>query len=1237
MCGTQRSTTFRHANPVAGEGVRRAGNAVAQAQRFTTGGRARRYLTVLTAFLLALGWVLGHPVKAFADGPTTFSNTTSIAIPATGSPNQMGQASPYPSIIPVSGMTGVVTNVTVTFNGLTHGALNDVDAMVVSPTGANLVVLSDLGDPNSLRLANNINLTFSDSAASGVPEIVDVPSGTFRPTNNNPGAAVDSFPAPAPTPSSQTTLAGAFAGINPNGEWRLFIVDDTSGEVGSMAGGWSLTITTEVTAVATTTTVTSSDATSTTGDPVTFTASVRAGATPVTAGTVQFSSDGTNVGAPVALNGSGTAGLTTSALAEGSHLIRATYSGASGLLTSNGTITQRVDNATTVTDTTFCNTGVITVPNVGPASPYPSNIFVTGLTGQITKVTAQVKGLTHQAPIDLDVLLSGPDSSRNLFLMSDSGGQTPVSNVTLDFDDAAAGSLPNPLTSGTFMPTRTDDQNADTMPAPAPASSGATQLATFNGQSPNGTWSLWVRDDATGDSGSISGGWCLTITSAVPTTTALTASPNPSTVGQSVTFTATVASGGNPVSAGTVQFSDGPTDLGAPVSVNASGVATLTTSALTAGSHTITADYSGTSTLQESSDSVDQVVNRVATATVLTSSLNPSNVGDPVTFTATVTGGGSPVASGTVQFSDGGSNLGAPIALAADGTATFTTSGLVAGTHAIRASFAATATHGASSDDLDQVVDLAASLTTLTSSLNPSAFGDPVTFTATVTAAGAPVTSGNVTFSVDGTDVGTVTVSVAGVATFTTASIGGGTHTVAARYLGTPALGVSSANLSQVVGQRASSTTVTSSLNPAAFGATVSFTATVTAGGAPVTSGTVQFSVGGTPVGLPIAVAADGTAVLTQAGGLEPGTFTMTATYSGTDDIAGSSGSVSQVVQGRPTTTVLTGPDRSSLGTEAMFTATVSSAGAPVSAGSVVFAVDGVPVGGEVGVDGSGQATFTTSDLSYGDHTVTATYSDPAGGYHSSSGSLTHRVFVEFAIVGTPYQVAEGESLTLQATGSPGATFGWDLNGDGDYSDATGLNPTLTWAQLEALGIDDGPSTHQIQLRSTSPDVGSALATALTVTNTAPDSVLTGDLTATVGRPFTIKVGADDPSSADMAAMFTYTVDWGDGSPVETVTGPADPPVTHTYTTEGTFDASFTATDKDGGTGPGTTVQVVSQRQAAPTPSPSPTDDSNDDDDLPQTGADANLGLLWAGLVFVSVGAVVMVAALIGRGRRRQG
>ena len=86
---------------------------------------------------------------------------------------------------------------------------------------------------------------------------------------------------------------------------------------------------------------------------------------------------------------------------------------------------------------------------------------------------------------------------------------------------------------------------------------------------------------------------------------------------------------------------------------------------------------------------------------------------------------------------------------------------------------------------------------------------------------------------------------------------------------------------------------------------------------------------------------------------------------------------------------------------------------------------------------------------------------------------------------------------------------------------------------------------------------------------------MTGALTATAGVPFTIKVGADDPSSADMAALFDYTVDWGDGSPVTTVSGPADPPVTHTYATAGTYTASLTSTDKDGGTGEPLTIEVI--------------------------------------------------------------
>ena len=77
-----------------------------------------------------------------------------------------------------------------------------------------------------------------------------------------------------------------------------------------------------------------------------------------------------------------------------------------------------------------------------------------------------------------------------------------------------------------------------------------------------------------------------------PTSTAVSSSSNPSDLGQNVTFTATVTSGaGTPT--GTVQFKDNGNNLGAPVALNASGVAQFTTSALTTGTHTITADYSG--------------------------------------------------------------------------------------------------------------------------------------------------------------------------------------------------------------------------------------------------------------------------------------------------------------------------------------------------------------------------------------------------------------------------------------------------------------------------------------------------------------------------------------------------------------------------------------------------------------------------------------------------------------------
>ncbi len=1209
-------------------------------------GRVPRLVTVAALTVASAGLALTTAAPVAADGPTTFSNVGPIAIPATGSPDQTGTANPYPSSITVAGMTGPVTKVTVSFNNLTHNALNDVDALLVAPTGANLVVLSDSGDPNNLTFANNATLTFDDAAPTPVPQSGNVPTGSYKPTNTS---GVDSFPPPAPAPSSQTTLAGAFTGINPNGTWQLFIVDDATGDVGTMAGGWSLTVTTEATSVTTTTAVATSGTPSTTGDLVTFTATVSSAAGPVTAGSVQFSDGVTNLGSPVPLNASGVATFPTSALAEGTHEIRASYGGATGFLPSNGAVAQRVNNPTIVTGNTFCNMGPLSTPTLGAATPYPSNITVSGLTGPVTKVTAALNGLSHTAPVDLDVLLTAPAPATNLILLSDVGGNEPVTGLNLVFDDAAPTGVPTPMVGGTFKPTDDDSDVADqAFPPPAPTPSAATTLATFNGSPANGTWSLWVVDDASGDSGTIAGGWCLTVTAPATTSTVLASDVNPSGFGQPVTFTATVTAGGAPVTGGTVTFRDAGTSIGGPVPVAADGTAVFSTSSLAVGSHPIAADYAGAPNYTDSSGTLTQVVEAAASSTVLASDVNPSGFGQPVTFTATVTAGGAPVTGGTVTFRDAGTSIGGPVPVAADGTAVFSTSSLAVGSHPIVADYAGAPNYTDSSGTLTQVVEAAASSTVLASDVNPSGFGQPVTFTATVTAGGAPVTGGTVTFRDAGTSIGgPVPVAADGTAVFSTSSLAVGSHPIVADYAGAPNYTDSSGTLTQMVEAAASSTVLASDVNPSGFGQPVTFTATVTAGGAPVTGGTVTFRDAGTSIGGPVPVAADGTAVFSTSS-LAVGSHPIVADYAGAPNYTDSSGTLTQVVEAAASSTVLASDvNPSGFGQPVTFTATVTAGGAPVTGGTVTFRDAGTSIGGPVPVAADGTAVFSTSSLAVGSHPIVADYAG-APNYTDSSGTLTQEVEPLVAVAGGPYTVAEGGSLTLDGSGSTaGAEYGWDLNGDNDFTDATGLSPTLSWADLEAIGIDDGPSSRVIELRVTVLGLEATGSANLAVTNTAPAAVITGALTATVDQPFTVKVGADDPSSADTAAQFTYTADWGDGSPVETITGPADPPLTHTYAAAGDFDASFTATDKDGGVSTPTVVQVEVQSTTttttttpaatgapptATTPAAALTTTSKTGTGfLPATGVDVG-SRIAVGAAFVLAGLVLLLA--VARHRR---
>jgi len=180
----------------------------------------------------------------------------------------------------------------------------------------------------------------------------------------------------------------------------------------------------------------------------------------------------------------------------------------------------------------------------------------------------------------------------------------------------------------------------------------------------------------------------------LPTTTSLTSSLNPSSVGQSVTFTATVASTTSPT--GSVTFSDGATVLATqPLAStgSATAAATFSTSALSAGTHTITATYVPTGGFAASSAQLTQTVNALPSAITLAAAPNPALFGTAVTLTATVTG--TPTTpTGNITFYDGASPL-AIISLDASGHAAFTTSTLAVGSHPLTAAYAGSSTYAA--------------------------------------------------------------------------------------------------------------------------------------------------------------------------------------------------------------------------------------------------------------------------------------------------------------------------------------------------------------------------------------------------------------------------------------------------------------------------------------------------------------------------------------------------------------
>ena len=471
------------------------------------------------------------------------------------------------------------------------------------------------------------------------------------------------------------------------------------------------------------------------------------------------------------------------------------------------------------------------------------------------------------------------------------------------------------------------------------------------------------------------------------TSATISSSPNPSNYSQPITFTAAVSGTNTLVPTGTVTFNDGGKPIGSATLNN--GTASISLSNLSVSAHSINAAYGGDSNfLATTSPSTSQIVNTAPTSTTLASSLNPAIINQSVTYTAAVSSPYGLPLSGTFTFKDGAKTLATvPIS-----TATYTTSYSTANTHSISVAYSGDANDAASSALLTETINRIPTSTTISVDINPSTFGQTITYTGTTTSSiGPPPNTETLTFKEQIAGVETVLGTGAlhnGVATFSISTLAVGTHSIKVSYLGDGKMANSHSNyISQVVNPVPTSTSVTSSLNPSVYGQGVTFTATVVSSGAATPTGSVTFKNGSSTLG--IATLSAGVASFTTTK-LSAGVRNITAFYSGDTQSAKSSGSFVQTVsQASSNSTVNSSVNPSRVGQVVKFVATVtSSTTTPV--GTVTFMDGGTALG--IGTLSGGKANYSTSSLASGSHNITTVYSGTVNITGSTSPLLVQTV-----------------------------------------------------------------------------------------------------------------------------------------------------------------------------------------------------------------------------------------------------
>lgn len=624
----------------------------------------------------------------------------------------------------------------------------------------------------------------------------------------------------------------------------------------------------------------------------------------------------------------------------------------------------------------------------------------------------------------------------------------------------------------------------------------------------------------------------LQVTGTAATTTGLVASSASTVYGQSVTLTAAVALPEGGILGGTVAFTDGAAALpGCGAVPLAGGSAQCQMASLAVGAHAITAAYSGdANTAGSSSPGVNVVVAKASTSTTLTPPA-PVSLGQSVSIAASMAviapGAGAP--SGTITVSDGDMGAGdrctiAITAAASGGSCSLTPAS--AGSKPLSAVFVLDAASSGHYEGSSAAVGTSLTINpaqagmVLSSSANPSAYGQTVTITATVTPpAGVTQTpSGSVAFSAAGASICPAQSLVAGVgnasATCVVNAFVVGNRTVSAHYGGDANNRPADASLAG--GQTVNAANTTTTIAPPTairLGETLTVNVSVAtqSPGSGTPTGTVTIADGSASCQATLDAAGSGSCTLTPPA--PAGNHQLSASYAATTNFAASAGTTTVTVNAAPAGTIVTSSvNPSRFSHSVTFTATVTpAAGNPMSTGHVDFSDGGTALAGCTSLPLSGgAATCAASTLAVGSHTIQASYSGDANNL-PSSGTLTQTVGKDtttMSLDASPNPAGAIQGIALTAT-----VYGDPPTGTVTFYDGTRMLGTAMLTTVDALSSSAeltvgplGSGTHSLSTTYAGDgnNEGSASAVLVVTVNApvVPAPVLSPWLLALLGLGF---------------------------------------------------------------------------------------------------------------------------------------